>query len=30
MFAFSVVRLKNIDAVEGKLREQIRLLDAQA
>jgi hypothetical protein len=28
VFAFSVVRLKNIDAVEGKLREQMRLLDA--
>jgi hypothetical protein len=28
VFAFSAVRLKNIDAVEGKLREQIRLLDA--
>jgi hypothetical protein len=28
VFAFSAVRLKNINAVEGKLREQIRLLDA--
>jgi len=27
VFAFSAVRLKNVDAVEGKLREQIRLLD---
>lgn len=28
VFAFSAVRLTNIYAVEGKLREQIRLLDA--
>jgi hypothetical protein len=28
VLAFSAVRLKNIDAVEGKLRERIRLLDA--
>jgi hypothetical protein len=28
VFAFSAVRLKNIYAMEGKLREQIRLLDA--
>ncbi|MET3350489.1 UNVERIFIED_ORG: hypothetical protein ABID57_002181 [Arthrobacter sp. UYEF1] len=28
VFAFSAVRLKTIDTVEGKLREQIRLLDA--
>jgi hypothetical protein len=28
VFAFSAVRLKNIEAVEGRLREQIRLLDA--
>ncbi|MDQ0635101.1 hypothetical protein QFZ40_003010 [Arthrobacter pascens] len=28
VFAFSAVRLRNVDAVEGQLREQIRLLDA--
>jgi hypothetical protein len=28
VFAFSAVRLNNIEAVEGKLREQIRILDA--
>jgi hypothetical protein len=29
VFAFAAVRLKNIAAVEGKLREQIRLLDSR-
>ncbi|TAP42862.1 hypothetical protein [Arthrobacter sp. S39] len=29
VFAFSTVRLKNIHAVEGQLREQIRLLDGR-
>ena len=29
VFAVSAVRLTNIEAVEGKLREQIRLLDAR-